>query len=140
MKSTITRLICRILTASLIVLPWQAQAGMIATDQSLGAAQATVASFVQRAEVAAQLQQLGLTPQAAKERVAALSDAQVAEIAGRIDALPAGGNSLLAVIVVLALIFYFLYYSPGALLKDEPAKDPAKPGAKPAAKPAPEKK
>ena len=90
MKSTMTRFICRILAASMIVLPWQAQAGMIATDQALGAAQSKVAGFLQRAEVAAQLERLGLSPQLAQERVAALTDAQVVEIAGRIDALPAG--------------------------------------------------
>jgi len=134
MKSTITRLICRILTASLIVLPWQAQAGLIGTDQALGAAQATVAGFVQRAEVAAQLQQFGLTPQAAKERVAALSDAQVAEIAGRIDALPAGGGSLLALIAIVVLLWWFTVGQPAS------AKAPAKAPAKSPAKPAPDKK
>jgi len=136
MKSRFARFTCRVLAASLIVLPWQAQAGLIGTDQALNAAQqraaqARVAAFVERDEVAARLQQFGISPQAAKERVAALSDAEVASLAGRIDALPAGGN-LLVIIVVVWLAVYFLSYSPGALLKDEPAK--------PAAKPAPEKK
>lgn len=145
MTSRFTRFICRVLAASMIVLPWQAQAGMIGTGQALGAAQqraaqATVAAFIERDEVAAQMQLLGISPQAARERVAALSDAEVAGLAGRIDALPAGGNSLLAIIVVVWLAVYFLSYSPGALLKDEPAKPAAKAGAKPAAKPAPEKK
>jgi hypothetical protein len=140
MKSTIARFICRVLAVSLIVLPWQAQAGMIGTDQSLSAAQqraahAKVAAFIERDDVAAQLQQLGLSPQAARERVAALSDAEVAGLAGRIDALPAGGSSLVAIIVVVWLIVYFVSYSPGALTKESP-----KPAAKPAAKPAPEKK
>jgi hypothetical protein len=136
MKSSVTRFICRILTASMIVLPWQAQAGMIGTDQALSAAQraahATVAGFIDRAEVAAQLQVLGLSLQAARERVAALSDAEVAGLAGRIDALPAGGNSLLAIIVVVWLIVYFVSYAPSK------EKEAAKPAAKPA--PAPEKK
>jgi hypothetical protein len=124
----------------MIVLPWQAQAGMIATDQALGAAQVKVAGFLQRDEVAAQLERLGVSPKAAQDRVAALTDAQVATLADRIDALPAGGDSLLAIIVVVWLIVYFLWFSPGALLKDNPA--PAgKAAAKSApAKPAPEKK
>ena len=137
MKSTMTRFICSILAASMIILPWQAQAGMIGTDQALGAAQAKVAAFIDRAEVASQLQLLGLSPQAAKERVAALTDAEVAGLAGRIDALPAGGNSLLALIVVLVLLWHFFINEP-ATAKDS-AKSPAKPApAKPA--PAPEKK
>jgi hypothetical protein len=135
MKSAITRFVCRCLIASMIVLPWQAQAGMIGTDQALGAAQqraaqAAVAAFAGRDDVAAQLQRLGLSPEAAKARVAALSDAEVAHLADRIDALPAGGNSLLAAIVVL-LLFYFLIIVPTTTTK-APAKAPAKP--------APEKK
>jgi hypothetical protein len=130
MKTTIARFICRIVTASLIVLPWQAQAGMIATDQALGDAQAKVAGFVERSEVAAHLERFGLSQQAARERVAALTDAQVAEIAGRIDALPAGGNSVLALVVVFFLIWHFF-------LSDSAT---AKASAKPAPKPAPEKK
>lgn len=129
MTSRFARFICRILAASLIVLPWQAQAEMIATDQALNAAQATVARFVEREQVASQLQLLGITPQAAKERVAALTDAQVAEIAGRIDELPAGSGAL-QVLVVLWLIFYFCFFSPGALFKDQPAKPAPAPAKK----------
>lgn len=134
MNSSIARFICRIVAASLIVLPWQSQAGMIATDQALGAAQAKVAAFIDRAEVTAQLQHFGLSPQAAKERVAALTDAQLAELAGRIDAQPAGGGSALALLVVLWLLYYFFIMAPAA------EKASAKAPAKPAAKPAPEKK
>lgn len=52
----------------------------------------------------------------------------MAGLAGRIDALPAGGNSLLALIVVLVLVWYFTIEQPAT----------AKQSAKPA--PAPEKK
>jgi hypothetical protein len=134
MKSRFARFICRVLAASLIVLPWQAQAGMIATDQALSAAQqraaqSTVGAFIARDDVAAQLQRLGLSPQAAKARVAALSDAEVASLAGRIDELPAGGGAL-QVLVVLWLLIYFFVLAPAS----------EKASAKPAAKPAPEKK
>jgi hypothetical protein len=137
MKSTFIRFICRVLTASMIILPWQAQAGLIGADQVLNAAQqraahATVAGFINRDEVAAQLQLLGLPPQAAKERVAALTDAEVAGLACRIDALPAGGASPLPAIVFL-ILFYFFIIAPPATAKESP-KVPAKPA------PAPEKK
>jgi hypothetical protein len=36
----------------------------------------------------------GVTPQAALERVAAMSDAEVAQLAGRIEQAPAGGDVL----------------------------------------------
>ena len=133
MTSTFTRFVCRILAASMIVLPFQAQAGVIGTEHALAAdaqgARAAVAAIVGRSEVADQLQVLGISPQEARERVAALSDAEVASLAGRIDALPAGGiPGILPVLVVLLLVYHF-FIAPSA-----PAKDAGK------AKPAPEKK
>ena len=127
MNSTFARFVCRILVASMIVLPWQAQAGMMGTDRAVAAAQAqsgraTVAGFIDRGEVVAQLQAFGLSPQAARERVAALTDAEVASLAGRIDALPAGGVvGVLMVAVALALIYYLIIV---------PAQTPEKPAAK----------
>lgn len=136
MKSAFARFVCRILIAGMIVLPWQAQAGLIGTDQAVAAAQAqtaraTVAGFVSRSEVAGQLQVLGLSPQAANERVAALSDAEVAGMAGRIDALPAGGIGGLLPIIVIALLLYYVVHLPSVTPKAPTTSKP---------KPAPEKK
>ena len=133
MKSIFAGIVCRVLIASMLVLPWQAQAGMIGTDQAVAAARGTLTAVIDREEVAGQLQLLGLSPQAARERVAALSNAEVADLAGRIDALPAGGNSLLAFIVACVL-FYFLVYVPQTTAKAEPATGKGKPA------PVPEKK
>jgi hypothetical protein len=110
------RFICRMLAAAMVVLPFHAQAGVIGTDQVVAAeaqaARATVASFVSRSDVASQLQTLGLSPQAASERVAALSDAEVASLAGRIEALPAGGIAGILPILVVVLLVYFLIIAP----------------------------
>ena len=137
MNSRFTRFVSRVLAAAMIVLPFHAQAGVIGTDQVVAAdAQATraaVAGFVARSEVASQLQALGLSPQAAGERVAALSDAEVANLAGRIEALPAGGIAGLLPIIAAVLLIYYLIIVPGAAAKEAPK-------AKPAAKPAPAKK
>ena len=130
MKSTFARTVCRILVAGMIVLPLQVQAGLIGTDQAMSAARATVAGFINRDQVAAQLQAFGLSPQAAAERIAALSDAEVAGLAGRIDALPAGAISgLLPILVVIFLFWRFV-------LSDQAQAE----SAKSAPKPAPEKK
>ena len=122
MTSMFTRCICRILAAAMIVLPFHAQAGVIGTDQAVAAdartARATVAGFVARSEVAGQLQALGLSPQAASERVAALSDAEVASLAGRIEALPAGGIAGILPILVVVLLVYYLFIAPGPAPKD----------------------
>ncbi len=130
MTSMFTRFICRILAVALIALPFHAQAGMIGTDQAVAAgARATVAGFVARSEVAGKLQALGLSPEAASARVAALSDAEVASLAGRIEALPAGGIAGILPVLAVVLLVYFLIIQPSG------AKD-----AKGTVKPVPEKK
>ena len=115
MSMSFVRLISRLLIVCLIGLPFQVSAGMIGTDQAVSAAQAqaaraTVLGQISRADVAGQLQSLGLTPQAAKDRVAALTDVEVAKLAGQIDSLPAGadGSPFLAVVLIVFLIYWFL--------------------------------
>lgn len=115
MKSTFVRCICRMLIASMTAVPFSAYAGMVGTDRVAAAVQIHTArdkvqSFIERSEVRSQLQQLGISPAAAKARVNALTDAEAAGIAGRIDSLPAGGLSTWAAfggLLVVELIWYF---------------------------------
>lgn len=60
--------------------------------------------FLARDEVRAGLEQNGVNPAAAKARVDALSDDEVAAIAGRIDALPEGGEFIGALVFVFVLL------------------------------------
>ncbi len=130
MTSMFTRFICRILAAAMVFLPLHAQAGVIGTDQAVAAdARATVAGFAARSEVAGKLQALGVSPQEASMRIAALSDAEVASLAGRIDALPAGGIAGILPILAAVLLVYFLMIKPSAAT-----------ATKATTKPAPEKK
>jgi hypothetical protein len=115
MSTSFVRLISRLLVVCLIGLPFQVNAGLIGTDQVVTAAQAlaaraTVSNFVSRTEVAGQLQALGLTAQNAKDRVAALTDTEVAKLAGQIDSLPAGANGagLLVLIAIVILIWWLV--------------------------------
>ena len=115
MRSSFVRLLSRILIVCMIGLPFQVQAGLIGTDQIVTAEQALAArdmvtSVVSRAEVASQLQSLGLTPEAAKDRVAALTDQEVSKLAGQIQNLPAGadGGALLLLILVGVLIWWLV--------------------------------
>ena len=141
MHAPLVRFVSRMLIICMIGLPFQPQAGMIGTGEAVSAAQARaardkLAGFIERTEVAARLQALGLTPQAAKERVAALTDSEVARFAGRIDELPAaafGGPGLGMLIVVIFLI-YIVFVGPEQKGYKEPAKPAAKEPAKPAAK------
>ena len=74
-----------------------AMAGMIGTDSAVSAAsvqdRGTVLGFVSRADVAGQMQALGLDPANAKDRVAAMTDEEVRMIAGRIQSLPEIGRA-----------------------------------------------
>jgi hypothetical protein len=117
MSTSFVRLLSRLLIVCLIGLPFQVNAGMIGTDQVVTAAQAqaartTVLSQISRTEVAAQLQSLGLTAQNAQDRVAALTDTEVAKLANQIDSLPAGASNsagaILLIIVIGVLIWWAL--------------------------------
>ena len=65
-------------------------------------------AFLDRAEVRKQIAALGVDPNEAAARVAALSDAQVREIAGQLDQLPAGQSAVGAVVGAILIIFLVL--------------------------------
>jgi hypothetical protein len=109
--------ISRLLVALMIWMPYQiATAGMIGTDQvvtsSAQADRTTVMNFLNRSDVATKLQSLGVDPSTAKERVAAMTDQEAQSLAGRINALPAGGDIstggvILILILVAAAVWWF---------------------------------
>lgn len=110
---------CRVLVVSLLALSFQtAGAGMIGTDQAAagtGAAaqRSMVMSVLDRAETAAQLQAQGIDPALARERVAAMTDQEVQQLAGDMQTAPAGAGlnagGWLAVIIIAGLIWYFAF-------------------------------
>lgn len=97
----------------LVSVPWGApRAALVATDTmidslSIEQDRQSILNFLDREEVVAQFRELGLSPDEAKARVAAMSDQEVRELAGRIDQLPAG-QSALGVIVGAALIVFIV--------------------------------
>lgn len=101
----------RVLASFLIVctlgagMPLPVSAGIIATDQVVaGAERDRVKGFLDRAEVRERMQALGVSPRAARDRVDALSDEEVAALAARIDQLPAGGSDVLIVALIVFLV------------------------------------
>lgn len=103
------RLVARLLIVSLAALglPLPAQAGMLPTQAAVtGAERVRVSEFLEREDVRAQLQARGVSADEVKGRVAALTDEEARELAGRIDSLPAGGDVLgilLTVFIVLLI-------------------------------------
>lgn len=114
MKSALTQMICRFLTITLMMLPFQTgQAGMIGADQVNSAATVqvdrnVVLNYLNRSQTVNELQTLGLDAQTAKDRVAAMTDDEVGALAGKISAAPAGGELVLLVLVVF-FIWYFAF-------------------------------
>jgi len=119
MKTVWARIFCRLLVALMIWTPYQiATAGMIGTDQvvttttSAQVDRDAVLSFVNRGDVQRQLQSLGIDPKNAGERIAALSDAEVQSLAGKIHNAPAGADSADVVvgILIIAAIAVLVWY------------------------------
>lgn len=85
------------------------QAAMIGTGRALAADQGRIdrdrlASLLEREDLQRQLSALGVDLKDARERVAGLTDAEVARINQRIAELPAGGD-VLGVILLIFIIF-----------------------------------
>ena len=90
-----------------------AQAALVTTGQAIEAGAAVggrdrVAAFLSREDVQAQMVALGVDPVEAVNRVAGLSDAEVRQIAGHLDQLPAGQSAVGAVIGAALFIFLVL--------------------------------
>ena len=99
--NTTKRLMASLLIASttLMGLPLTANAGIVSTDTTLlaGAAESNrdrVNSFLARADVREAMEARGVDSANALERVQSMSDAEVSQVAGRIDQAPAGGDIL----------------------------------------------
>lgn len=89
-----------------------AHAGMIATDAVAAqvtqaeaqSRRANVLATLNRADVAEALAAKGVDMDAARERIASLSDAEVVALADQLDHAPAGASDVLGVIVFIFLV------------------------------------
>jgi hypothetical protein len=95
--------------AAALLMP-QANAGLIATDEARAPEERSrVKALIERPELVSALEKLGIAPQDAAARVDAMADAEVLQLAGRLDAALAGGQItneqiLLIIIIVLLLV------------------------------------
>jgi hypothetical protein len=87
-----------------------AHAALISSDAAIKPASERdrVRAMLERPEVTRELQKMGIAPSHAEGRVQAMSDTEVAQLAGRLDALPAGGaitnDELLLIIIIVLLV------------------------------------
>lgn len=106
MKRSLAAL-CSALLLTMTALP--ASAAMVGTDRVLGNAtleadRTELISMIEREDVREQLSAMGVDPDAAQERVARMTDAEVAQLKDRIGELPAGQDAL-GVILVVFIVF-----------------------------------
>jgi hypothetical protein len=99
------KLLTSLSLALLLVAP-QVQAGMIGTQD---VERQKVKELVARPELAQQLKQMGIAPEEIQGRIDAMTDEEVRSLAGRLNAVPAGGDVttqewLLIIIVILLVI------------------------------------
>lgn len=106
----LTRLLTCLLTATtLLFASLPAQSGMVGTAQlqSSAVANATAKPTGQREWIVEQLRLGGVEKSRAVERVASLTDSEVAQIYQRLDEIPAGGSGtelvLIGIIAFLVL-------------------------------------
>ena len=111
------KLVTQVLIVCMVWTPFSIQAGMIGTDQVVAGAQDQanrdkVLNFVTRSDVVKQLQTLGLSASSAKERVSAMTQDEVNQLAGKIDSLPAGASNggWIAAVIIIGLLIYFVWY------------------------------
>lgn len=113
-KSMAKSMLATVLAAGLVVgLPSPAAADLISTSEALafeegGANRAVVDAWLERADIVEELSSLGVDPEMARLRVAALSTAEVVEMADAIQNAPAGGDGVIAVLGVTFLVLLIL--------------------------------
>jgi Family of unknown function (DUF6627) len=103
----LNRCFARMLVVCMIGMgvPLPASAGIVTTDQVQGTSQrARIRTFLERADVRARMEALGVNADAARARVDALSDREAAALAAKIDSAPAGGDGVLEVLLIVFLV------------------------------------
>lgn len=107
----IQRPLAWLLSALLLMMPvMSVQAAIIGTDTLITTAQsqqsiAGLQQLLERKDAQRQLLALGVSPDQVRERVASLSDSELARINQGIDSLNAGGESVLGILLVIFIVF-----------------------------------
>lgn len=97
------------LAAALVISPLMVNADMVDTTQLLAhedrlAHVQQVEAFMASEGVRGQLEAMGVTSENAAERVAAMTDSQLQQLASNIENMPAGADALGVLVTVLVVI------------------------------------
>ena len=105
--NTFNRAVARLLILCTLGLglPLPASAGIVTTDQITASAERDrVRDFMAREDVRTQMESLGVDANSVRERVDAMTDEEIGQLAGRIDQMPAGAG----IVGVLFAVFIIL--------------------------------
>jgi hypothetical protein len=102
MHSPFVRAMSRVLIVCLSAVSFHVQAGLIGSSDAVAAAQAQAGA---RTALASLLVAHGIPSDSARDRVAALNDAEVAQLAGQLDSVPSGAAGGLVFGVLFVVIF-----------------------------------
>lgn len=107
---TLQRILCLLMSLSLVVLPiGPAQAAMIGNAEIITEVQSEynrseILHLLDREAARQQLIALGVSPEMVKQRVAQMTDAEVAQLNQHLADLPAGGD-IWGVLLLLFIVF-----------------------------------
>jgi hypothetical protein len=91
-----------------------AQAGIVSTGAIVhterDANLASIRGQLDRSEVRAQMQKMGVDPMTVDQRIASLSDGELAQMATQMQKAPAGGDGVLIVIGLVFLVLMILEF------------------------------
>lgn len=110
LRNALSLMVVVTMLASGVVLPAQAamiQTQEIAARQTAELDKARISQFLAQGEIRDHLLRQGVSPDELTARLNALSPAEAADLAQRIDALPAGGSSILGVALFIFLVLLF---------------------------------
>lgn len=71
---------------------------------AIGDQRAELAQWLQRDDIRTQMQALGVDPRLAEDRVAALSDAEVQDLHGRLDEARVAGNGVVGALILIFVV------------------------------------
>lgn len=98
-----------IMTIAVLGVQFQAHAGLIGAETVIAAEQAAIdrgelLAALDRSDVRQQLIAFGVDPDEARDRAAALSDDELAQMNDQMEQLPAGGNGVIGALVLIFLV------------------------------------
>lgn len=104
-------ILCTLVLLAPLAVP--ARAGMVGTDRVLRGANTEaqreeLVRLLERDQVRAELEALGVPGDSARERVERLTDTEVAHLRGQVAALPAGGDLSNVELLLLILLIVLL--------------------------------